>query len=393
MRASDHKNIDLWKLNLDVINGRSHGMILWQPRISAWFDDRDFRKEPYPAPFTGMSYQQVYRELGCSDRTYWHYCCFEPHYPASVRQYEVRLDPLRTKHVIETPVGTVTSIMRGNESNKGEFPEKWWVTEEEDLLVFLWLEEHCEWKYNEETYRRGVQNSYALGAPTTILPRVGIQRLLIDLMGTEETFYALADYPDTVEAYFRVLSESHERLIDEVNRSPIQSINFGDNLHYKVLSPELFVRYVLPEYQKRTERLHRAGKFVNAHWDGDTKLLLPYAKETGLDGIEAITPLPQGDVTVAEMKAGLGDELFLLDGIPAILFEDDFPLAQLERTAREVIEAFAPKLILGISDEISSRGNLERVRFVGQIVDDYNASIAKDCPEYVQSLARKEEAE
>ena len=34
--------------------------------------------------------------------------------------------------------------------------------------------------------------------------------------------------------------------------------------------------------------------------------------------IEAITPLPQGDVTLAEMKAGLGDEVFLIDGIPEV---------------------------------------------------------------------------
>jgi hypothetical protein len=37
-----------------------------------------------------------------------------------------------------------------------------------------------------------------------------------------------------------------------------------------------------------------------------------------VDGIEAITPEPQGDVTLEEMKEGLGDDLVLLDGIPAL---------------------------------------------------------------------------
>ena len=64
MRASDHKAIDLWKLNEDVLFGRSHGMILWQPRMGAWFDDRDFRGEANPPPFTGKTYEEVYRELG-----------------------------------------------------------------------------------------------------------------------------------------------------------------------------------------------------------------------------------------------------------------------------------------------------------------------------------------
>ncbi len=58
-----------------------------------------------------------------------------------------------------------------------------------------------------------------------------------------------------------------------------------------------------------------------------------------------------------------------------MLFEDIYPMEELERQAKMAIELFAPKLILGISDEISSRGNLERVKFVGRIVDDYNASV------------------
>ena len=252
-----------------------------------------------------------------------------------------------------------------------------------------WLEENCQWIYHPEVYEAGKKNSYDLGCPTTMMPRVNMQSLIIDLMGTEEAFYALYDYPETVEAYFAALSESHERLIDQINLSPIPSVNFGDNLHYKVLSPELFQKYVLPEYQKRIERLHKAGKFVDSHWDGDTKLFLPFAKETGLDGIEAITPIPQGDVTIEEIKEGLGDQVFLLDGLPAILFEDSFPLELLEQQTRQLLELFAPKLILGISDEISSRGNLERVRFVGELVDEYNAKAVGNDQAYIDYLQKK----
>ena len=38
----------------------------------------------------------------------------------------------------------------------------------------------------------------------------------------------------------------------------------------------------------------------------------------------------------------------------------------------EILELFAPNLILGISDEISSTGDMERIRLVGKIVDEYN---------------------
>lgn len=104
--------------------------------------------------------------------------------------------------------------------------------------------------------------------------------------------------------------------------------------------------------------------------------MLTYARETGLDGIEAITPKPQGDVTLAEIKAALGDEMFLLDGIPALYFDDLFSEEMLVACTHQLIDLFAPKLVLGISDEISSTGDIERVRIVGEIVAEYNAQFA-----------------
>ena len=95
-----------------------------------------------------------------------------------------------------------------------------------------------------------------------------------------------------------------------------------------------------------------------------------------MDGIEAITPIPQGDVTLEEIKEGLGEELFLLDGIPAIYFDDTFEVGVLEECVQRLIESFAPKLVLGISDELSSTGDIERVRLVGRIVDEYNTGLS-----------------
>ena len=96
-------------------------------------------------------------------------------------------------------------------------------------------------------------------------------------------------------------------------------------------------------------------------------------RETGLDAIEAITPVPQGDVTLEQVRDALGDEMFLLDGLPAIYFDDTFEVDTLVECTHKIIELFAPRLVLGISDEISSTGDIERIRIVGDIVDEYNA--------------------
>ena len=106
-------------------------------------------------------------------------------------------------------------------------------------------------------------------------------------------------------------------------------------------------------------------------------MLLPYTQSSGLDGIEAITAKPQGDVTLEEAKEALGDDMFLLDGIPAVLFDEVYPEEQLIACVERLLEIFAPKLVLGISDDFPSSGNIAQVRTGTRIVDDYNAAQAQ----------------
>ncbi|MEE8441107.1 MAG: hypothetical protein V3S41_05240 [Spirochaetia bacterium] len=202
---------------------------------------------------------------------------------------------------------------------------------------------------------------------------MNVQNLYINRMGVEAGVFALYDWPHTTEAFFAALEENHDRLIEVINKSPVHIINFGENVHSATLSPDLFLKYHLPACRRRTDKLHAAGKFVCSHWDGDCGPLLQYVKESGLDGIEAITPQPQGDVTLEQIKDGLGDQLFLFDGIPAVYFDELFEVDVLVGCVHRLVELFAPKLVLGISDELSSTGDIERLRLVGQIVDTYNA--------------------
>lgn len=373
--------MNLRELNRQVLRHESGGKIIWQPRIGCWYGDKIFNGEALPAPFTNMNRQQIYRKLGCSARPYEYGGCIIYKEHPEVRVEKTRISDVDEKTVISTPVGNQTRIDRKTESSSRKIKVKWEIETEEEMKVAIWRENNCSWGWSQSIYEELEKEWGDLGLPTVNVfatgtesgPRVNIQDLYINKMGVEKTVYALYDWPSTVEEYFEARNQSYDRLIDVLNKSPIESINFGDNLHCGTLPADLFKKYVLPEYQRRCAKLHKAGKFVSAHWDGDVKAYLPYAKETGLDGIEAITPKPQGDVTLEEMKHALGDELFLLDGIPAILFDETYPVSMLKEFTHKLIELFAPRLVLGISDEISSTGNIDRIIMVQQIVDEFNS--------------------
>lgn len=374
-RPTDHANLDLTQFNLDVVRDNAGGRILWQPRVGCWYSDKKATGTPLPQRYQGMTIEDIFRDLNCSNRCYGFFGCFESHEDPAVNVVKNQLSDTETEEIIETPVGRQRKVYKHHPDNyvRAEML-KWPIESQEEMKVAIWREQRRTWAWRQDVYDKALVKYAGLGAPAVFIARIGLQKLYLEDMGVENTIYALLDWPEVVEEYFEAVNLNQDRLLKIVADSPIGIINYGDNLHSGTCSPPLFEKYVLPVYQHRCEVLRPAGKFLYAHWDGDCKPLLPYAHQTGMDGIEAITPIPQGDVTLEETKDALGD-MWLIDGIPAIYFDTTFGEQVLIDCAHKCIDLFAPHLILGISDEISSTGDIERIRLVGEIVDDYNASL------------------
>lgn len=362
-------------LNREVLFDKNSRRIIWQPRIGCWYDDKLFYHQPFPEGFSGLSKPEIFRKLNCSDRLYDYYNdCFVRVEDPRVEFVRELLNETDVRTVIRTPAGEQVIIERTTPTCPYPLILKHEVESEQELKVAIWREEHTTYRWDQEHYEKNRAEVGDLGAPTIFMPRMSIQSLYLDKMGVENGIYALYDFTDTAEAYFRARETSQLQLIAIINESPIDIINFGENVHSGTLPPDLFEKYHLPYCQRRSEALHAGGKFVYSHWDGDCKVLLPYMQETGLDGIEAITPHPQGDVSLEEIREHIGD-MYLLDGIPAVLFDEQFDEQQLIDTTHKLIEYFAPHLVLGISDELSSTGSIERVALVGELVDAYNESV------------------
>ncbi|ARN55787.1 uroporphyrinogen decarboxylase family protein [Sedimentisphaera salicampi] len=361
------------KLNSDAVFGRSDGKILWQPRIICWYHDKIFSGEPLPEKYAGLSIYDIYRKLGCSARLYEFGECFERQEDYRVQQTFQENPDGKITHTIETPAGCQTEILQKSKTSQWPKHLKREVETEKELETAAWREENCSWKWNGEKYNKLIEEIGDLGAPAVIMPRMNIQSLYLEKMGIENGIFAMQDWPETVDRYFNALEESHSRLIELINDSPVNLVNFGENIHSDSLPPYLFEKYHLPACRRRCDKLHSAGKFVYSHWDGNCRPLLKYARQTGLDGIEAITPTPQGDVTLEEIKEALGDDMYLIDGIPAVFFDETYSEKTLTDCTERIIELFAPKLILGISDEISSTGDIERINLITDIVNSYNS--------------------
>jgi hypothetical protein len=175
------------QLHRDVVFGRAGGRIIWQPRILAWISDREFASQPLPPPFTGLTPPEIYRALGCSNRIYEYNACFVSHEDPAVRITRTDLDATDYEVVWETPVGRQRAVFRRSASTAWHRPIKWPIADEDELHVATWREARRTWSWDQAAFERVAAEWGDLGAPTVFIPRVTVQKLIIEDMGIEQT--------------------------------------------------------------------------------------------------------------------------------------------------------------------------------------------------------------
>jgi hypothetical protein len=82
--------------------------------------------------------------------------------------------------------------------------------------------------------------------------------------------------------------------------------------------PNFFKKYVLPFYNDMAGILHPAGKYYGVHMDGLLDQLKDLIGQTKLDFIEAFTPPPMGDLSVADALKAWPDKLVWIN-FPAVV--------------------------------------------------------------------------
>jgi hypothetical protein len=358
------------ELNLAIFEGTAEG-VLWQPRLETWIGHH-MSRGTLPKRFQGMGTLEIYDALRCSVR-----------YAASagIEGFETREDivriteehPSHTVYRVRTPLGELTTVCRdiwedGRRVNHRieQFP----VKTIEALRVVTDLVNRQQFRANLESFRRAAEAVGQRAEPTVFLSSSGLTELIKNWCGLPDTYYLLHEHPKEVEAYLEACDRRDDRLLDAALQLPCRIFNLGDHATNEFTPPPILKKYLMPRWHRIADRLHAHGRFVHTHWDGHSRQMLPYLAETRLDGVEALTPEPMGDMTLEQIKQAVGDRMIVLDLIPAIHFLDSYSANEVVEFARRVIDLFAPRLILGISDEISQVGQIEKVEAISKLVDD-----------------------
>jgi hypothetical protein len=271
--------------------------------------------------------------------------------------------------IYKTPLGTLSqtiAIGGGLGGHYTEFP----IKTIEDLKIMRYIMKHTDCVFLEENFQKAEQILGNRGVASTYLYSSPYQRLVKTTIGFTRTTILLKRKPNDIEEFMLFLEDWDDTMFDKIIKSPLKIVNFGENIDANLSPPPVFEKYLFPYYQKRVKQLKRVGMFSHIHIDGSFKDLLPFFEELPFDGLEALTPQPQGDVSLEELSRYIGKKI-LLDGIPSILFLPQYSYDFVEEYTMKVLDLFSPNLILGVSDELSPNGNIRKLEKIRDIVNKY----------------------
>jgi uroporphyrinogen decarboxylase len=169
----------------------------------------------------------------------------------------------------------------------------------------------------------------------------------VDLMGMEELYVKMYEYPEVVHAvidqivryYYRVSENIFEAAGDSIDIFFIGN-DFGGQTG-PLLGRELFEEFLLPPLRRLIDLGHHHGHKTMLHCCGSVRLLLPSMIEAGLDGIHALQPDCCG-MDSLELKRDFGDRIVLNGGIDSkrVLIQGNPDFVRLE--TRRVLDIMAP---------------------------------------------------
>lgn len=301
---------------------------------------------------------------------------FETHWPnVRVTEHTCWEDSKRlTRTQYETPHGALSTL-----SEFGGFTswlhEKMFKTPDDyRALLFLIQDE-----VYEPTYAAVARAMDAAGPDLIFRANFGLEPLQDLVSGSfmaMETFCTeWMDNRDEILKLYHALVEKRREVYPLVARSPVLHANYGGNVVPEITGLETFETYFVDHYNEAAEVMHGQGKLIGCHFDANCKLLSKAIGGTDLDFIEAFTPAPDTDMTLAEAREAWPDKVLWLNFPSSVHLRTDAEVEQVTMDMLNDLES-TQGVIMGITEDVPPERWQDSFRAIMNALERYSTCIA-----------------
>lgn len=190
------------------------------------------------------------------------------------------------------------------------------IKDEEELEVWLDLPEE---DIGVPDCRKALEAEKALGDSGIIMLETGDAVCALATLLGMENFMILAVTQQ--ELFERAIKKLHLEIAERVKRTAgalpgrLWRIYGPEYACAPYLPPWMYKKYVAEYDRELVDIIHQNKGYARLHQHGRQKDVLEYTVSTGCDGIDPLEPMPQGDVSLLEVRKQYGKDLVLFGNL------------------------------------------------------------------------------
>lgn len=274
---------------------------------------------------------------------------------------------------ITTPLGSLSEERVFNPDSYAYGIRKYLLESTTDFPIVTYMMERLQCRPRWELFHEWKAALGDLCYPYAQLPYSGSGYLMSRNMGVEKTVFAAHDEPCNVKRLVDSVNACNLRILDTILDGPFETLIISDNFDSNVQTKAFFDRYVRDYYTEVARRLHAKGKYLAIHVDGESRGVLGWLADCGVDCADALTPSPMFALTPSQMRAQAGQDLILSGGIPASIFGPSATDAAFIDCVKRWLDTrlVSPRLILAAGDQVPIDAPFHRIVMLTELVERY----------------------
>jgi hypothetical protein len=292
------------------------------------------------------------------------YSWFDTTYSGGITKTISKADGKRITK-LHTPQGDLTKVdLLANDGS-------WCTTEHfvknlDDLRLMLRVVENTHYSADNAKIQNLMNQMGGQGFGDVVIPRSPFGKLVHEYMGFENVIFEIADNEQILLDFMKVQAAKDLELVHLAAQAPERLVILSDHTDEFLIAPPHYVKYCIPYYQQVCDILHKAGKLVSTHLDGNFKGYFPYLRDTGFDLLDGCTPYPMFNYTAEELAAALPQGMYAFCGVPSGYFADGSSTEKICEFGERIALAGAGRFIVNIGDILPTNGDIYKVIELGR---------------------------
>jgi len=198
----------------------------------------------------------------------------------------------------------ITDIGELQEQYIDKWHKEYLIKKPEDFRIMCRALTNVTFQAAPEYFEKSDKDLGEKGITLGQLGRTPLQKIQIDYTGLETFSIHLAEEcPELMELLELMNELKLKELKTAIATSNVRYIKLWENLTIETMGPIRYRNYLIPFYQRMFECIKRTDKKLIVHYDGKLKAIAHDIRQLSFDGIDSLTPPPEGDMTIAESRA------------------------------------------------------------------------------------------